>query len=119
MPFLYKTRKRMRREHAFLASLNVARYSALAAFDPSPVTLRQFDSLKAPFGSRSAQRFARSVCEAIATEARIDTANLLTEQLFVVCSIAVHRHRLKLCDPPEYHATATEARHALECGTAI
>ena len=110
---MYTTRRRMRHDHAFLVALNVARYSALAAFEPSPVTLRQFDDLQAPFATRSAQRFARSVCQAIATEARIDTARLATEELFVICSIAVFRHHLKLRDPPGYHATAKEARHGL------
>lgn len=98
----------MHKERAFLASLNVARYSALAAFDPSPVTLRQFDSLKAPFGTRSAQRFARSVCEAIAAEARIDTARLGLEDLFVICAIAVCRSGAR--GPPEYDAQTGPGR---------
>ena len=109
----------MRHEHAFHVALNIARYSALAAFEPSPVTLEQFSLLQAPFASRPAQKFARSVCEAIAVEARIDAATLALESLFVVCSIAVHRHHLKLRNPPGYHTTAKEGQHALEYATAI
>ena len=103
MPFMRKTKREYHRQLA----LNVVRYSELAAFDPSDATLQQFDSLHGPFRQRADRRFARAVCEAIAAEARVNTSNLDIETLFVICAIAVHRHRLKLPRPPDYYLAGT------------
>jgi len=101
MPFMRQTKRDCQKRSA----LRIAKHSELAAFGPSVVTLEQFDQLRGPFRLRADRRFARAVCEAIAVEARVDPSGLSLDFLFVVCSIAVHRHRLKVRrPPPSYYA---------------
>ena len=91
------------------AALNVVQHSALAGFDPDAVTVAQFQRLEAPFSTKSERRHARAVCTAIALHARIDTSRLSLSDLFVLCSIAVHRHEMRQKAPPAYSVS----RHAM------
>ena len=93
---------RTKHQKAMHSALGVARFSALAAFNPSPVTLEQFERLQAPFKTKDDRTYARALCTAIALEARIDSRRLTLSDMYVVCAIAVHRHRLRLKTPPAY-----------------
>ena len=91
-----------------MRALNIARYSELAAFNPTMITLSQFSQLRPPFFKRADRSYARAICTAIAYEARFDTRKLHLDELFVACSIAVHRYKLKQRRPPAYNVVLNE-----------
>ena len=94
--------RQTKRQIALTRALRVARHSTLAGFEPDAITIIQFSRIQAPFTKRSDKLFARALCEVIALEAGIDTYKLGLNELFVVCSIVIHRYKLKMRSPPAY-----------------
>lgn len=82
------------------AATRNATYTALAAFNPNPLLIRQFESLRGPFVSKAEKRFAKVTAEHILKHANIYYKRLNTEEKYVVAAIIVHRYTRQ--KPPPY-----------------